>query len=64
MNKALLAEWWIRFLDTTVQGKWKEIIKVKYGKSKSSSRCSPFWKAILKDNDMISLGLNKDYWQW
>ena len=60
MNKALLAKWWIRFLDNTVHGKWKDIIRSKYGTRSTPTNCSPFWRSILKDIPVINLGLNKE----
>jgi hypothetical protein len=60
MNKSLLAKWWIRFLDPSVQGKWKDILRSKYGTSTGPSICSPFWRSILKDRPIIDLGLNKN----
>lgn len=59
MNKALLAKWWIRFLDNTAQGKWKDIIVCKYGSRTSPAICSPLWRWILKDHSIIGLWLNK-----
>ena len=60
MNKALLAKWWIRFSDNTVQGKWKDIIRSKYGTRTAPTICSPFCRSILKDIPVINLGLNKE----
>lgn len=60
MNKALLAKWWIRFLDPNVQGKWKDILLSKYGTRISPLIPSPFWSDILKDHGIIVLGLNKE----
>lgn len=60
MNKALLAKWWIRFLDPTVKDKWKDLILAKYGNGGAHGLSSPFWKAILRDNATINLGLNKE----
>ena len=60
MNKALLAKWWIRFLDNSVIGRWKSIIISKYGHRTAPAICSPFWKSILKDHKVINLGLNNE----
>jgi hypothetical protein len=57
MNIVLLAKWQIRFQNTQVIEKWKDIILAKY--SPHSVKYSPFWKAILKDKDLVELGFNK-----
>jgi hypothetical protein len=57
MNKALLVKWLVRFNDPTVEGKWKDILKVKY--SISMSHLSPFWAEVLKDRDLVGLSFNK-----
>jgi hypothetical protein len=57
MNTNLLAKWLVRFNDSSIQGKWKEVLSSKY--SLSLHNISPFWKEIIKDKDLIDLGFNK-----
>jgi hypothetical protein len=60
MNTTLLAKWTIRFQEEKITGIWKDILIAKYHGSCSLSKVSPFWKAILKDKNLIELGFNKN----
>jgi hypothetical protein len=59
MNTFLLAKWLIRFNDAFIVGKWKDIIQAKYKTLTISIKTSFFWKAMLRDKDLIELGFNK-----
>jgi hypothetical protein len=59
MNKSLLAKLLVMFNDPIVEGKWKDILKVKY--SIFMSHLSPFWVAVLKDMDLVDLSFNKHF---
>ena len=51
---------YFRFKDPTISGKWKEILKDKYGTSGFSiNRCSSFWSGILSIKHIVELGINR-----
>lgn len=71
MNIALLAKWWFRFKDPTVEVKWKYIIIAKYNlHGLASSRLSLFWTGILdlvqffymRINRIIGNGVSTSFW--
>lgn len=54
----LLAKWYFVFKDPV--GKWKEILRDKYGPSRLAiNRCSSFWSGILSLKHIVELGINK-----
>ena len=56
MNKALIAKWWVRFNDPSIRGLWKSVILAKYDAQGYHSKCSSFWKGVIKEADVVHLG--------
>jgi hypothetical protein len=59
MNTSFLTKWLVKFQDASIIGKWKYIIQTKYKNDIITPRTSFFWKAVLKDKDLVDLGFNK-----
>lgn len=60
MNTSLLAKWWFRFKDPTIEGKWKSILFDKYGSTGLDiSQVSSFWSGILSDSHMYDVGITR-----
>lgn len=60
INCALLAKWWYRFNDPGVNGKWKCILKSKYGLLGCTTTMSAFWSGVCKRKHIVDLGFSKE----
>lgn len=60
INIALLAKWWFRFKDPTIEGKWKQILIDKYGHSGlNTTDSSHFWNGLLSFHQIFELGITR-----
>lgn len=60
INISLMAKWWFRFKDPTIEGKWKAILINKYGTSGlDSTNSSHFWNGLLSFQHIFELGINR-----
>jgi hypothetical protein len=54
MNYALLAKWGWKYLNSNINGLWKQLITYTYV-AFSLVKCSPFWKDVMSLSHFISM---------